>query len=142
MGFRLGDTVRTSPLRKVQRDGLAGRGVVPHEDTHVRRAPVATPTWTMSPACAHEAGEWLTVGDMFSPGQRAAVRSAFNIAGYRGPLRTLAVESEDERWFVLSSEDLERLRSPGDLDQVLTQLLGRKVGVLPLPNDSPTLPFE
>jgi hypothetical protein len=96
----------------------------------------------MSPACANETREWFTVGDMFSPGQRAAVRSAFNLAGYRGPLRTLAVESEDERWFVLSSEDLERLHSPGDLAQVLTQLLGRKVGVLPFPDDSPTVPFE
>jgi hypothetical protein len=54
----------------------------------------------------------------------------------------LAVDSEDERWFVLSSEDLELLHSPGDLDQVLTQLLGRKVGVLPLKEDSPTVPFE
>jgi hypothetical protein len=54
----------------------------------------------------------------------------------------LAVDSEDERWFVLSSEDLELLHSPGDLDQVLTQLLGRKVGVLPLPDDSPTVAFR
>jgi len=79
---------------------------------------------------------------MFSEGQRAAVRSAFILAGYSGPLMTLPVESEDERWFVLSSEDFERLHCPGDLDQVLTQLLGRKVGVFPLPEDSSPVPFE
>lgn len=64
---------------------------------------------------------------VFSVGQVAAVRAAFALAGYDGELLTLPVESEDERIFVVEQD---RLLDMGDarlLEQVLQQLLGRKV---------------
>ncbi len=68
---------------------------------------------------------------MFSFGQVAAVKAVFELAGFTGELRTLRVDSEDERIFVL--EDQAILALTGDiraLEQVLQQLLGRKVWVI------------
>ncbi len=77
---------------------------------------------------------------MFSTGQAEAVRAAFALAGFDGPLRTLPVESEDERIFVLDQEDL---LAPSDvrlLEQVVSQLLSRKVWVVASIEDA-TVPF-
>lgn len=77
---------------------------------------------------------------MFSVGQVAAVRAAFALAGFDGEIRTLPVDSEDERIFVLEQESLIAM-DVLSLEQVLTQLLGRKVWVLES-IDRPTVPFE
>ncbi len=77
---------------------------------------------------------------MFSVGQIAAVRAAFVLAGYDGELRTLPVDSEDERLFVVDQEELTAM-DVRSLEQVLTQLLGRKVWVL-ASMGNPTVPFE
>lgn len=66
---------------------------------------------------------------MFNVGQHAAVTAAFKLAGFEGQLFTAPVDSEDERWFLLESIDVRALRDVDALAQVLTQLLGRKVGV-------------
>ena len=80
---------------------------------------------------------------MFNIGQRTAVRNAFRLAGYEGDLHTLPVDSDDERFFVLAHRDYARLQNVGALAQVLQQLLGRKVAVLPSRPDFPqTVPFE
>ncbi|RJS47465.1 hypothetical protein [Nocardioides cavernaquae] len=79
---------------------------------------------------------------MFNVGQQTAVRGAFELAGYVGELRTLPLGSGDEVCFVLDQEDL--LALTGDervLEQVLEQLLGRKVWVLASVDDR-TVPFE
>ncbi len=60
----------------------------------------------------------------------AATRAAFALAGYEEPLRTLPVNSEDERIFVVPTECLPLMGDLRSLEQVLTQLLGRKVWVL------------
>ncbi len=67
---------------------------------------------------------------MFNVGQVAATRAAFALAGYEEPLRTLPVDSEDERIFVVPTERLPSMGDQRSLEQVLTQLLGRKVWVL------------
>jgi hypothetical protein len=67
---------------------------------------------------------------MFNIGQRTAVTGAFKLAGYEGPLRTAPVTSDDERFFLLEPDDLAALRDKRTLEQVLGQLLGRKVGVV------------
>ena len=67
---------------------------------------------------------------MVNVGQQAAVTAAFKLAGYQGPLFTAQVTSGDERWFLLDSEAFQALRDVRALTQVLTQLLGQKVGVL------------
>jgi hypothetical protein len=77
---------------------------------------------------------------MFSVGQVAAVHAAFVLAGYEGELRTLPVDSEDERIFVLDQQDLLNL-DVRSLEQVLTQLLGRKVWVLGSTANA-TVPFD
>jgi hypothetical protein len=77
---------------------------------------------------------------VFSVGQVAAVRAAFALAGFDGEIRTLPVDSEDERIFVLEQESLIAM-DVLSLEQVLTQLLGRKVWVLES-IDRPTVPFE
>jgi hypothetical protein len=41
---------------------------------------------------------------MFSLGQVAAVRAAFALGGFDGELRTLPVDSEDERILVLNQD--------------------------------------
>ena len=67
---------------------------------------------------------------MLSQGQVAAVRGAFSLAGYDGDIRTLPVTSEDERIFVLPQDDVLALRDVRTLEQVLQQVLGRKVWIL------------
>jgi len=77
---------------------------------------------------------------MFSVGQVAAVRAAFALAGYEGEIQTLPVDSEDERIFVLDQTDVLPI-DVRSLEQVLTQLLGRKVWVVES-METPTVPFE
>lgn len=77
---------------------------------------------------------------MLSDGQVTAVRGAFSLAGYDGDLRTLPIASEDERIFVLAQDDLLALRDVRTLEQVLEQVLGRKVWVL-ASIDEDTVPF-
>jgi hypothetical protein len=80
---------------------------------------------------------------VFDIGQQTAVRGAFRLAGYVGDLYTLPVDSEDERFFVLDDRDYAHLQDVRVLEQVLQQLLGRKVAVLPSRPDFPqTVPFE
>ena len=67
---------------------------------------------------------------MFNIGQRTAVRGAFKLAGYDGPLFMAPVTSEDERAFLLEGEELASLRDVRVLEQILQQLLGRKVFVV------------
>lgn len=67
---------------------------------------------------------------MFNVGQQAAVVGAFKLAGYAGPLVVAPVVSEDERAFLLDPEALRALRDVHVLEQVLQQLLGRKVFVV------------
>lgn len=79
---------------------------------------------------------------MFNVGEQAAVRGAFELAGYDGELNTLPLDSGDEVCFVLDQADL--LALTGDmrvLEQVLQQVLGRKVWVL-ASVDGKTVPFE
>ena len=79
---------------------------------------------------------------MFNVGQQTAVRGAFELAGYLGELSTLPPDSGDEVCFVLDEEDY--LALTGDthvLEQVLQQVLGRKVWVL-ASVDNETVPFE
>lgn len=77
---------------------------------------------------------------MFSVGQVAAVRAAFAPAGYVGEIRTLPVDSEDERIFALDQSDVRPI-DVRSLEQVLPQLLGRKVRVVESMG-TPTVPFE
>jgi hypothetical protein len=67
---------------------------------------------------------------VFNSGQRAAVAGAFTLAGYEGALFTAPVTSEDERIFLLERDALRSLRHVRALEQVLQQLLGRKVAVV------------
>ena len=83
-----------------------------------------------------------SVPTMFNVGQQGAVRGAFELAGYLGELRTLPLDSGDEVCFMLDQADLVALT--GDvrvLEQVLQQILGRKVWVL-ASVDGETVPFE
>jgi hypothetical protein len=66
---------------------------------------------------------------MFNIGQRTAVAGAFKLAGYEGNLVIAPVSSEDERTFLLEPEAFKTLRDRRVLEQVLGQLLGRKVCV-------------
>jgi hypothetical protein len=77
---------------------------------------------------------------MLSIGQVTAARGAFSLAGYDGDLRTLPITSEDERIFVLSQKDVVALRDVRTLEQVLQQVLGRKVWVV-ASIDEGTVPF-
>jgi len=79
---------------------------------------------------------------VFNVGQRAAVASAFRLAGYDGPIHTLPVDDETERGFVLESEAFRALRSVRDLAQVLTQLLGCKVWVMEQTGEWDAVPFR
>ncbi|MDQ0239275.1 hypothetical protein [Arthrobacter bambusae] len=78
---------------------------------------------------------------MFNIGQRTAVIGAFSLAGYEGPLRTLPNISEDERIFVLGQTDLNQLRHVRTLEQIVGQLLGRKVAIIAAGSDSKSVPF-
>ena len=79
---------------------------------------------------------------MFNIGQRTAVACAFKLAGYEGPLVTAPVTSDDERFFLLEPEALASLRDRRILEQVLGQVLGRKVGVMELGRVDGAVPFE
>jgi hypothetical protein len=82
------------------------------------------------------------VPSMFNAGQKAAVRGAFELVGHVGELNTLPLDSGDEICFVLGQADL--LALTGDtrvLEQVLQQVLGRKVWVLSSVDDK-TVPFD
>ena len=67
---------------------------------------------------------------MVNSGQRAAVTAAFRLAGYDGSLVTAPVTGEDELAFLMEPTDLQALRHVRALEQVLQQLLGRKVYVV------------
>lgn len=78
---------------------------------------------------------------VFNIGQRTAVIGAFKLAGYEGPLRTLPNISEDERIFVLGQADLNQLRNVRTLEQIVGQLLGRKVAIIESRSDYESVPF-
>ncbi|MET3176828.1 UNVERIFIED_ORG: hypothetical protein ABIB52_004706 [Arthrobacter sp. UYCu721] len=79
---------------------------------------------------------------VFNIGQRTAVMGAFSLAGYEGPIRTLPVISEDERIFVLGRADLGQLREVRTLEQIVGQLLGRKVAIIESgPGSLESVPF-
>jgi hypothetical protein len=65
------------------------------------------------------------------------------LAGFEAPLLTAPVASEDERFFLLDRQSLQALNDVRALEQVLQQLLGRKVAVVAGDGrwDRPT-PFE
>jgi hypothetical protein len=67
---------------------------------------------------------------VINAGQLGAVGAAFKLAGYEGPLLVAPVTSEDERFFLLDADALKALRDVRALEQVLQQLLGRKVAVV------------
>lgn len=80
---------------------------------------------------------------MFNIGQQTAVAGAFKLAGYRGLLVTAPVTSEDDRAFLLEPKALLSLRDIRTLEQVLQQLLGRKVFVAELSEVwGEAVPFE
>jgi hypothetical protein len=66
---------------------------------------------------------------MFSYGQRIAVAGAFKLAGFEDSLVVAPVISDDERAFLLEHDAFSALRDRDVLEQVLGQLLGRKVWV-------------
>ena len=72
----------------------------------------------------------LRLGNVFNIGQRTAVAGAFKLAGYDGPLFTAPVTGEDERAFLLRRQVLDQLRDVRTLEQVLQQLLERKVFIV------------
>ncbi len=82
-----------------------------------------------------------TLRSVFNVGQRTAVRGAFQLAGYAGNLSTLPLDSGDEVCFVLDQADILELRDIRVLEQVLQQILGRKVWVLSSVDDE-TVPFD
>lgn len=69
------------------------------------------------------------------------MHGAFQLAGYAGSLRTLAHDSGDEVCFVLPEPDVLALSDVRVLEQVLQQVLGRKVWVLASVDDA-TVPFD
>jgi hypothetical protein len=80
---------------------------------------------------------------VFNIGQRTAVEGAFRLAGYSGPLLTAPVTSQDERAFLLEPDVLGELRDVRTLEQIVQQLLGRKVFVVERSDTWGTpVPFE
>jgi hypothetical protein len=80
---------------------------------------------------------------MFNIGQRSAVAAAFKLAGYEGDLEVAPIADETERAFLVGTEVYSRLRDRRALEQVLTQLLGRKVWVAERsPQWGEPIPFE
>ena len=81
---------------------------------------------------------------MSSVGQGAAVASAFRLAGLDAVPAVARVDREDESLLVLDGPAPLTDAGLRDLEQVLTQLLGRKVAVVPRSATwSPvTQPFE
>jgi hypothetical protein len=87
--------------------------------------------------------ETVSLIRMFNVGPQAAVAGAFKLAGYDGELRVAPIVSEDERAFLLEPTAFQALRDVRVLEQVVTQLLGRKVHVGPLdPRWGEPIPFE
>ena len=82
-----------------------------------------------------ESGE---VAVPFNIGQTTAVATAFRLAGYTGPLSVASRLKGDETVFVLSTEALERVRDVRALEQLVSQLLSRKVWI----TDHETSPEE
>lgn len=75
---------------------------------------------------------------MLTAGQQAAVANAFSQAGYRGPLMIAPVTSDDERIFVLPPDAFGELSDRPALEQVLQELLQRKVWIVQLSVSWPT----
>jgi hypothetical protein len=67
---------------------------------------------------------------VFNIGQRTAVEGVFRLAGHGDPLVTAPVTSEDEMAFLLEPEQLGQLRDVRTLEQIVQQLLGRKVFIV------------
>lgn len=67
---------------------------------------------------------------VFNVGQRTAVIGAFKLAGYQGDLRVLPVDDETERIFVLPDDAVRALRHKETLEQIVQQILGRKVWIV------------
>lgn len=63
----------------------------------------------------------------FNIGQTAAVETAFRLAGFNGPLDVAVAIKGDERLFVLPPGPYRRLRGRRELEQLVAQILGRKV---------------
>ena len=68
---------------------------------------------------------------MFNIGQVTAVRSVMRIAGFDGVLRVARIDSGDERLFVIPDADLERMSHRRETEQIIGQLLGCKVALVP-----------
>jgi len=64
---------------------------------------------------------------MFTAGQQAAIANAFSQARYHGPLMIAPVTSDGERIFVLPPDAFGALPDRPALEQVLQELLQRKV---------------
>jgi hypothetical protein len=67
---------------------------------------------------------------VFTAGQQAAVANAFSLAGYHGPLMIAPVTSGDERVFVIPPAAHGALSDRRALEQVLQELLQRKVWIV------------
>jgi hypothetical protein len=67
---------------------------------------------------------------VFNAGQQAAVANAFASAGYDGPLMVAPVTSSDESVFVLPPDGYSALPDRRALEQVLQELLERKVWIV------------
>lgn len=67
--------------------------------------------------------------DSFNVGQTTAVATAFRLAGYGGPLYVVTRLKGDERVFILSPEALAELTDVRALEQLVGQLLSRKVWI-------------
>jgi hypothetical protein len=68
-------------------------------------------------------------------------RAAFARTGFEGELKNSPVRSEDERLFVPDQSDLLALKDVRLLEQVVTQLLGRKVWIVDSIGDD-IIPFS
>jgi hypothetical protein len=80
---------------------------------------------------------------VFNIGQRTAVEGVFRLAGFSGRLVTAPVTSSEERFFMLRPADLERISDVRTLEQILQQLLSKKVAVLERTESSKdVVPFE
>jgi hypothetical protein len=80
---------------------------------------------------------------VFNVGQRTAVEGVFRLAGFSGRLVTAPVTSSEERLFMLRPADLERISDVRTLEQILQQLLSKKVAVLEHTESSEdVVPFE
>ncbi len=76
----------------------------------------------------------------FTQDQIVAVREAFHLAGFDGELRTLPVESNHERIFIVPLQYQAAMGDEYSLELILTQVLNRTVSVT---GDvgAPTIPF-